>query len=377
MPPFVLAQHGLTKLIRRVGSVFTKLDSAHSLWVMNAEPSVESREIAIDAPNRTELIISGMTCLERRKIAFRLTFITRSQDSSVMSTTEPCSSIPAEFSKPEIGPSSAARLATAAHSDPCVILATKGSMRAEAISSRPGLLMSTATTLAPQSAKCLADSRPRPDAAPVIQAAYKPHGSRPALGLRYTMLKKTGDEAVEVDAETVFHAGDRIRIAVEANDDGYLYVVNQGSSGTWKLLFPSPEIKNGDNHVQKRVRYEIPSGYTFTFDEQAGAEKLFIVLSRQPEPDLESLIYSLGHGAPGHGDKDKDKAVEKPKVMMASAAFSDDVIGRLRTAYARDLIVEKVDDEQPGPKREKAVYAVNPSGSADSRVVADITLKHQ
>jgi Domain of unknown function (DUF4384) len=213
-------------------------------------------------------------------------------------------------------------------------------------------------------------SSPGSDSAPVINAAYKPHGSHPALGLRYTMLKKTGDEAVEVDAEAVFHAGDRIRIAVEANDDGYLYVVNQGSSGTWKLLFPSPEIKNGDNHVQKRVRYEIPSGYTFTFDEQAGAEKLFIVLSRQPEPDLESLIYSLGHGA-------QDKAADKPKVMMASAAFSDDVIGRLRTAYARDLIVEKVDDEQPGPKREKAVYAVNPSGSADSRVVADVTLKHQ
>ena len=212
------------------------------------------------------------------------------------------------------------------------------------------------------------------EAAPVIQAAYKPHGSRPALGLRYTMLKKTGDEAIEVDAETVFHAGDRIRIAVEANDDGYLYVVNQGSSGTWKLLFPSPEVKNGDNHVQKRIRYEIPSGYTFTFDEQAGAEKLFIVLARQPEPDLESLIYSLGHDVKG---KDKDKAVEKPKVMMASAAFSNDVIGRLRTAYARDLIVEKVDDEQLGPKREKAVYAVNPSGSADSRVVADLTLKHQ
>jgi len=210
-------------------------------------------------------------------------------------------------------------------------------------------------------------------APPVINAAYKPHGSHPALGLRYTMLRKTGDEPVEVDAESVFHAGDRIRIAVEANDDGYLYVVNQGSSGTWKLLFPSPEIKEGDNRIQKRVRYEIPSGYTFTFDEQAGAEKLFIVLSRQPEPDLESLIYSLGHGAA----KDKDKAVEKPKVMMASAAFSDDVIGKLRTAYARDLIVEKVDDEQPGPKREKAVYAVNPSGSADSRVVADITLKHQ
>ena len=207
--------------------------------------------------------------------------------------------------------------------------------------------------------------------APVMTAAYRPQGPRPALGLRYTILKKSGDQPVEVGSGTVFHAGDRIRLAVEANDDGYLYVVNQGSSGTWKLLFPSAEIKDGDNRIQKRVRYEIPSGYTFTFDEQSGEEKLFIVLSRQPEPDLERLIYSLGNPA-----KDKP-AVETPKMLLASAAFGDDVIGRLRNTYARDLIVEKVDDEQAGPKQEKAVYAVNPTGSADSRVVADVTLKHQ
>jgi len=206
---------------------------------------------------------------------------------------------------------------------------------------------------------------------PVMNTAYRPQGPRPALGLRYTILKKSGDQPVEVGSGTVFHAGDRIRLAVEANDGGYLYVVNQGSSGTWKLLFPSLEIKDGDNHIQKRVRYEIPSGYTFTFDEQSGEEKLFIVLSRQPEPDLEGLIYSLGNPT-----KDKP-AVEKPKMLLASAAFDNDVIGKLRNAYARDLIVEKVDDEQAGPKQEKAVYAVNPSGSADSRVVADVTLKHQ
>ena len=176
---------------------------------------------------------------------------------------------------------------------------------------------------------------------------------------------------METDADAVFHAGDHIRLAVESNDDGYLYVVNRGSSGTWKVLFPSAEIKGGDNHIQRRTRFEIPSGYTFTFDEQPGEEKLFIVFSREPEPDLEGLIYSLGQKSSAPAE------TQKPKMLLASASFSDDVIGKLRTAYARDLIVEKVDDDQAGPKKEKAVYAVNPSGSADSRVVADVTLRHQ
>jgi len=213
-------------------------------------------------------------------------------------------------------------------------------------------------------------SNPQSPAIPVIAAAYTPKGPLPALGLRYTILKRNQDSQAETDADAVFHAGDKIRLAVETNDDGYLYVVNRGSSGTWKVLFPSAEIKGGDNRIQRHTRFEIPSGYTFTFDEQAGEEKLFIVLSRQPEPDLEGLIYSLGQ-------KSGPAEPQKPKMLLASASFNDDIIGRLRNAYARDLIVEKVDDEQPGPKKEKAVYAVNPTGSADSRVVADIALRHQ
>jgi hypothetical protein len=227
------------------------------------------------------------------------------------------------------------------------------------------------TTKAATKPKPVQNDAPAGHSSPVVQVAYKPQGPRPALGLRYTILKRTSDGQAEVAAETVFHAGDRIRLEVETNDDGYLYVVNRGSSGTWKVLFPSAEIKDGDNRIQHRARYEIPSGYTFTFDEQPGAEKLFIVLSRQPEPDLEGLIYSLGQKSSAPAE------AQKPKMLMASAAFSDDIVGKLRNAYARDLIVEKVDDEQAGPKKETAVYAVNPSGSADSRVVADVTLKHE
>ena len=108
------------------------------------------------------------------------------------------------------------------------------------------------------------------------------------LGLRYAVLKRDANgQYAEVDPDTSFQSGDRIRLKVDANTSGYLYVVMRGSSGTWKLLFPSAEVAGGSNHVSKGESRQIPSGERgqFVFD-----EKLFIVLTRQPEPDLDKLI---------------------------------------------------------------------------------------
>jgi hypothetical protein len=68
-------------------------------------------------------------------------------------------------------------------------------------------------------------------------------------------------------------------------------------------------------------------------------------------------------------------------MLASNLQIDDSVVGRLRTVYARDLVVEKVDDEAEAPsagrRNEKAVYVVNPSGSPDSRVVADLRLMHK
>lgn len=207
-----------------------------------------------------------------------------------------------------------------------------------------------------------------PTLVPVASKTYSP------LGLRYSLLKIDRGTGVEVSTDEVFRAGDRIRLSVEANDTGYLYVVTRGSSGIWKVLFPSAEVEGGSNVVERGRRYEIPSGYTFTFDEQPGAEKLFIVLSRRPEPDLEKLIYSLGQPRPAEDTRPE----QAPKVLLAQStnAIDDALVGKFRT-YARDLIIEKVDAASPGPRAEKATYAVNTTGAGDSRVVADVTLQHK
>jgi hypothetical protein len=204
-------------------------------------------------------------------------------------------------------------------------------------------------------------------------SAPAPASGAPALGLRYTILKRSGDSMVEVSSDTIFHAGDRIQFSVQTNGPGYLYIISQGSSGTWKPMFPSTEVEDGNNHVDGWHAYTMPPKSRILFDEQTGIEKVFIVLSRQPEPDLEKMIYSLQGGPP----KPETKAAPKHLLLAANLNIDNATVGRLRTTYARDLIIEKVDENSPGEKKEKAVYVVNPTGSSDSRVVADLQLVHQ
>ena len=212
----------------------------------------------------------------------------------------------------------------------------------------------------------------RTDIVPVAYPAEKP------LGLRYSFLRNTGGEEYrEVDPDTVFHSGDRIRVAAQSNDEGYLYIVMKGTSGSWKVLFPSAEVADGSNRVGSGRQTLIPPPPgRFAFDEQSGEERLFIVLSRHPEPSLEQLIYSLGSRSPTPAE-----AKDEPKQLLMTLnvpPVDDALVGRLRSqVYARDLVFEKVDDSTPGDKKEKAVYVVNPTGGPESRLVADVTLKHE
>src|SRR2546426_421757 len=70
-----------------------------------------------------------------------------------------------------------------------------------------------------------------------------PTASTLTTGLRYQLLQRLPDGTeAPVDLDSSFQSGDRIRISFESNMKGYLYVVHQGSSGNWSVLFPDPRI---------------------------------------------------------------------------------------------------------------------------------------
>jgi hypothetical protein len=208
----------------------------------------------------------------------------------------------------------------------------------------------------------------------IIRASY----SSEPLGLRYTLAKKVAGELVDIAPDAVFHSGDHIQVGVEVTEPGYLYVVSQGTSGTWEVLFPSARIGNGDNRIQGGRRYFVPDGTTFFgFSGKPGIEKMFLIFSRQPEQEMDRLIYSLQGGKREPVSDQEEHKTAHPLLMASLSPIDNRLVDQLRTTYSRDLIIEKLDEEKPGQKPDKSVYVVNPKNGSDTRVVADIKLVHE
>src|SRR5262249_26481612 len=108
---------------------------------------------------------------------------------------------------------------------------------------------SAAAATAPAATPALADA-PRHEPPSVINAAYTE--SEKPLGLGYALGQVVNGGEQEVSPTATFRSGDQVRVKVEGNRDGYLYVIARGSSGVWKPLFPAADISGGDNRITAR-----------------------------------------------------------------------------------------------------------------------------
>ena len=76
--------------------------------------------------------------------------------------------------------------------------------------------------------------------------------------LEILLEKREGANWLVVDPGLVFQQGDRVRFRVRTNFDGYLYVMNQSTSGRSTLLFPG-EDTGQKNHIEAGKDYLIPA----------------------------------------------------------------------------------------------------------------------
>jgi Domain of unknown function (DUF4384) len=110
------------------------------------------------------------------------------------------------------------------------------------------------------------------------------------LGLGLTLFSRDANGlAIRADPTHAFHKGDRVRVLLETNSDGYLYIFNTTDNGLPVMLYPNPELDEAGNYLQSHVPFEIPSSLAaeerlrwLVFDEHGGNERLYFVFSHEP-----------------------------------------------------------------------------------------------
>ncbi|MBV9211651.1 MAG: DUF4384 domain-containing protein [Acidobacteria bacterium] len=130
----------------------------------------------------------------------------------------------------------------------------------------------------------------------------------PLLAVQYRILKVDMDGAMQETngALNTFFANDRLRLAVKANQDGYLYVIHQSSKeANGQLIFPQSRVNNGQNYVTKNQELILPSGCptgtkpadcSFIVMPPAGQEYFTLIFSRDMLLDLPNLATEAGGG---------------------------------------------------------------------------------
>lgn len=76
--------------------------------------------------------------------------------------------------------------------------------------------------------------------------------------MEITLERQEGSEWEIIDPGLVLDKGDRVRFRFRTNFDGHLYVMNQGTSGSYELLFPREETGR-ENKIEAGQEYRIPA----------------------------------------------------------------------------------------------------------------------
>jgi len=103
----------------------------------------------------------------------------------------------------------------------------------------------------------------------------------PAMLLEITLERKHDDGKVEAMAPNhVFKAGDQVRLRLRSHYDGFLYVMDQGTSGKFATVFPAADA-GMDNRIRMDKDYYVPAGDDdwFNVGGPAGFDTLYFLLS--------------------------------------------------------------------------------------------------
>lgn len=98
--------------------------------------------------------------------------------------------------------------------------------------------------------------------------------------MQITVERQVKDRIEVTSPQHVFGEGDLVRFRFKSSFDGYLYVMDQSTSGKYLLLFPAKDSPD-TNHVDRDREYLVPAsgGAWFRVDNPPGYETIYFVIS--------------------------------------------------------------------------------------------------
>ena len=130
-----------------------------------------------------------------------------------------------------------------------------------------------------------------------LAAMLAPHALRAeGQSIEIAMERFQGGAWKTIDSGLVLDQGDLVRFRFRTTFDGYLYVIDAGTSGVQSLLFPG-EATGTDNRVAAGKEYFVPStGASFRIAGPAGHDIVYWLLSSVPLHG--NPAAALGSGTP-------------------------------------------------------------------------------
>lgn len=145
-------------------------------------------------------------------------------------------------------------------------------------------------------------------------------------------------ERRQVNADYVFRSGDGLRLVVTPLREGYLYLIQAGSSGRVQILYPDRRISRGNHRVNAGQRLEIPSSASqyFGFDDRTGNETLYVIqAAKKGSPTLAGIEAASERGAIEPAAAASLLDALDHIAQRREDATSEVVVRRLRLQHAR------------------------------------------
>ena len=168
------------------------------------------------------------------------------------------------------------------------------------------------------------DSADETESNPGAKGLYYQQMEKPNVpintGVQYWIELHRDGETIHANNKTQFHSGDAIRFHVKPNINGFAYIVLRDSvSGEKSQLFPNTEGEIENNRITRGKEMLLPASGTLAFDQNAGTEKLTLLISRKP---IDAKAYMNGDA----GDSDKATTKIAPQRIAMAIPGSKDLI---------------------------------------------------